>query len=356
MKEKSALSLYEPAEKRRAPNRSPSRVNIAKPSGRSLLRVLSPCDFTRLLEFVPHLLLGEIHQSGEHDQKNHDLHAHALARHQVRLGCPHQECGDIFRILLKRLRRTIVVGHLACLQWRRHRNIVAREILVVVPVLRQLEAFRWLLVPVQQRCDIVRPLLLVLRDRIEHPPGETALKRAGLREGRHVGRRNAVYCLGREFIRERRRESIGETTGAFSWFTLIVEILDLILRGNCRSLRFREARTTWIGQVAESQHLYRVADLADFLVNLEAALELSLVVTAERAGKRPLLHWRVRRVVLLGDRRRDHPDTTCKCESDDGTMHLHSHISLLMLSRPAPIPKLNSAAAWFSRRCRGAAG
>src|SRR5262249_59428028 len=130
--------------------------------------------------------------------------------------------------------------------------------------------------------------------------------------------RNAVYCLGREFIRERRRESICETTEAFSWFTLIVKILDLILRGNCRCLRFREARTTWIGQVAESQHLYRVADLADFLVNLEAALELSLVVTAERAGKRPLLHWRGRRVVVFGDRRRGPPPPTRTRHRDAG--------------------------------------
>src|SRR5262249_57026213 len=112
---------------------------------------------------------------------------------------------------------------------------------------------------------------------------------------------------------------------------------------------------TGMADFVERHLLHRVGDWAHFFGKLQAALELSLVVAAERAGKRPLLHWRVRRVVLLGDRRREHADTTCKCESDDGTMHLHSHIPPLTLSRPAPIPKLNSAAAWSSRRCRGAA-
>src|SRR5213592_4391321 len=42
---------------------------------------------------APHLLLCEVKQARQHDQEDHDLHAHALARLEVRLGRPGQERG-----------------------------------------------------------------------------------------------------------------------------------------------------------------------------------------------------------------------------------------------------------------------
>ena len=124
----------------------------------------------------PHLLLGEVQQPGEHDQEDHHLEADALARVEVRLGRPHQEGRDVLGILLHGLRRAVVIGHLPVLQRRRHGDVVAGEIFVVVAVRRQLEALGRVLVAAQQGGDVVRPLLLVLRDRVEDEPGEAALK------------------------------------------------------------------------------------------------------------------------------------------------------------------------------------
>src|ERR1051326_1482055 len=57
----------------------------------------------------PHLLLGEVEQAGEHDQEDHHLEAEALARLEVRLGRPHQECSNVLGVLVDRLRRTVGV-------------------------------------------------------------------------------------------------------------------------------------------------------------------------------------------------------------------------------------------------------
>src|SRR5512144_2414454 len=96
------------------------------------------------LGVVPDFLLGEVHQACEHDQEDHHLQPDALALHEVRLGCPHQECRYVLRVLIERLRSTVIISYLAVLQRLRHRDIVAREIFVVVAILRQLETLRWL--------------------------------------------------------------------------------------------------------------------------------------------------------------------------------------------------------------------
>src|SRR6476659_8650072 len=122
----------------------------------------------------PHFLLGEIHEARKHDQEDYDLEADALALHQVRLGCPHQEGRHVLGILIYRLWRAIVKGDLSWLEWRRHGDVVAREKLVVVPALRQLETLRRVLVPLQERGDVIGSLLLILRECIKDEPRETA--------------------------------------------------------------------------------------------------------------------------------------------------------------------------------------
>src|ERR1700749_4463017 len=47
----------------------------------------------------PDLLLREVHQEGEDDQHDENLEAELLARFHLRLRRPHQEGGDVVRIL-----------------------------------------------------------------------------------------------------------------------------------------------------------------------------------------------------------------------------------------------------------------
>ena len=76
--------------------------------------------------------------------------------------------------------------------------------------------------------------------------------------------------------------------GALDRLTLVVEILDLGLGRHRRRLRLRESGSARLRQIPESEHRYRMADCADFLVDLEATLQLCLVICAKWAGKGPL--------------------------------------------------------------------
>src|SRR5262249_38518244 len=64
-------------------------------------------------------------------------------------------------------------------------------------------------------------------------------------------------------------------------------VLDLVVRSERGRLGRRVAGTTWVSEVAESNQRQRVTCRADFLVDLQAALELALIELAERTGKRP---------------------------------------------------------------------
>src|SRR5580700_4262866 len=104
---------------------------------------------------VPDLFLGEIHQSREHDQENHDLEADALARVELRLSRPHQERGNILGILLDGCRRTIVVGDVAILNGWRHLDGVAGEVPVVeCPLGDRFALRRSFLIALEQRGEI----------------------------------------------------------------------------------------------------------------------------------------------------------------------------------------------------------
>src|SRR5947199_126025 len=72
-------------------------------------RILTARDLRRLLDLMPDPLLGEVEQAGEHDEKYDHLHAQSLARLEVRLGRPGQECGDILGILVERRRSAVGV-------------------------------------------------------------------------------------------------------------------------------------------------------------------------------------------------------------------------------------------------------
>src|ERR1051325_6224545 len=114
----------------------------------------------------PHLLLRKVQEAGENDQEDHDLEADALTLHEMRFGRPHQERRNIFRILVERLWRAVVIGDLPVLQGRRHGRIVAREIFVVVAVLRERKSGRRTFVALEIGSEVIRALLLVLRENV----------------------------------------------------------------------------------------------------------------------------------------------------------------------------------------------
>src|SRR6185503_3448098 len=73
--------------------------------------------------------------------------------------------------------------------------------------------------------------------------------------------------------------------------TLVVEILDLGVGRNSRRLCFAEAGAAGLREIAEGKHRHRMTDRTDFLVDLEAALQLALVVSPEGSRKRPFKSW-----------------------------------------------------------------
>src|SRR5262249_60117803 len=78
-------------------------------------------------------------------------------------------------------------------------------------------------------------------------------------------------------------------------------VRDLVFGRDRFCLRGGKSRTAWLGEVAERYQREAMTSLADFAVDLEAALQLCLVVHAERPGERPFYpRWRLR---FLGARR-----------------------------------------------------
>src|SRR5579884_1545587 len=71
---------------------------------RGLAWILAVRELARHFNLVPNLLLGEVEKTRKNDEEDDHLKAEPFARHHVRLGGPHQECGGILSILLHGLR------------------------------------------------------------------------------------------------------------------------------------------------------------------------------------------------------------------------------------------------------------
>ena len=79
---------------------------------------------------------------------------------------------------------------------------------------------------------------------------------------------------------------IGKPAGALEHLALIVgAVLNLVFAGDGCRLRLGEVRSTGIGEVAERDQLEAVTGRTNLAVDLEPALQLRLIVHAERSGK-----------------------------------------------------------------------
>src|SRR5690606_31874924 len=115
--------------------------------------------------------------------------------------------------------------------------------------------------------------------------------------------------------------------------TSVRAILNFVFSCQCANLRLG---ITEIAQRAERDAAHAVAGCTALTVNLEATLQLTLVVGAERASKRPVLLHRLHERVFsgLGGTGNAKCDAGC-CESLDERVHFEVLV-YLGLSRGFP--------------------
>ena len=142
--------------------------------------------------------------------------------------------------------------------------------------------------------DVVRPALGILGEDVEDEGREAALDAARLGDQREVRRGRAVVGGGGSLhVRERRREVVGRNARPFEHLAVVVgAVLDGVFGGERLHLRFRVAEVS--SSVRNATSFIEWQADADFLVDLEAALQLRLVVGAERTGERPVFLLRLR--------------------------------------------------------------
>ena len=120
---------------------------------------------------------------------------------------------------------------------------------------------------------------------------------------------------------------IGQPARPLDRIALVVEVLDLVFGGDLLGLRVAIARAARFGEIAEGNHIHRMAVGADLAVDLEAALQLRLVIFSERPGERPFLPRRRHLLALLRERRqRQSEQRTGKDESEDRALHGHDRL------------------------------
>ncbi len=108
----------------------------------------------------------------------------------------------------------------------------------------------------------------------------------------------------RLFVREDRREVVRRTARTLEHLAAVVRtVSDLIFTSDRLDLTFVEAERAALSKRAERHKLHRVTGLADFAIDLEAALELLLVEMTEWTGEGPAEARRLRRVTGRGIRR-----------------------------------------------------
>src|ERR1700737_1831076 len=327
--------------------------------------------FRMQLDRVPDLLLSEIEQSGKYDQKDEDLQSDPLSLHEMGFCRPHQKGGYILCILFDGGWRPNGVVDALIGERGRHPSNVGWKDLVVVAAGRQRDPGRWIvLIALQQRCDVINTVLLVLQEHVEHPVRKSALIAARLRDHGHVGRHRTVAGTPSFFVRERGGEMVRQPPGAFEHPALVVgPVLNLVLGGDRLGLRRGEARSVRICKIAKSDHAQPMTGRANLTVDYEPALKLRAVIFAERAGERPpvLLRACLARVLLRACGRNERNER--HGSGNDGARRDHSLASRLLLSRrkrapdprwpfprAGPLARLSSGPASFFPLSRAPAG
>eukprot|EP00962_Isochrysis_galbana_P000629 scaffold180_cov134-Isochrysis_galbana.AAC.7 len=126
-------------------------------------RPLVELEAARLDGGPPHTLVvpGEAEENGQSD---HPLDAHQLAFVRLGLRRPGEEGAHVLGHLRRRSGGAVIVVDRAIVEGRRHANPRAREVWVVVLGLASRNAGRGILVPDQQREDVVGAVVACLHD------------------------------------------------------------------------------------------------------------------------------------------------------------------------------------------------
>src|SRR5579885_192178 len=167
-----------------------------------------------------------------------------------------------------------------------HPDPVAREILVPIRIV-------FVRIARQKRIDEVWALLLILNKGVDQENREAARIGACLSKQRHVGRHCAKSRLGGLLIGKIPREIIGGPARPLVHLARLVgAVLDFVRSGQRLDLRLGKARAAPVFEIVEGDQIKRMAIRANLAVDLESALQLSLIETAKRAAEAPFLAGR----------------------------------------------------------------
>ena len=205
-------------------------------------------------------------EDARHDHQEQDhLEAHAVPLFEGRLRRPAEERDDVVRHLRHACLGAVGIGDLVRVERRRHLDLVAGEVLVVVHSLEHLEVGRGVLVAGRDRVDVIGAAL------------------ARLRNQRQIGRQGAVVGGARRLVVGKRPgDRIGRPRRALIHLAAVVRpVGHLDLGGDALDLVLAVADRDEIAEI-----------------EVEAALQRSAVKGAEHAVERPLLMRRARGLLL----------------------------------------------------------
>jgi len=217
------------------------------------------------MQVGPDLALQRVQHSGQHQQEQHHLDAEALARFHGRFGGPGEEGDDVADFLVQRRLGAVGIIHRLVVQRRRHGDLVAGEIGVVVHA-------------VQYRFPI-RRFVLIAGQKGMYVVGAAF---SGLGHQRQIRRQGAVVGgAGRVRVGVGRDEAVGRLGRAFEHIAFVIGTGgDFVFGGDGLDLFCREADFL---QVSVGNKIQAMAVGADFPVDLEAAPERRPVESAEDA-------------------------------------------------------------------------
>ncbi|GIX64590.1 39S ribosomal protein L4 [Babesia caballi] len=240
------------------------RYNI-RGSHTSLLHVLHAAKVhARRGQVGPEEAVPQGHGDGAQGGAEDDLHAHVLALVVHGVARPRDEAHNVLGHLGDRGWGPVLVVDHAVLQRRRHGDGAAREVVVEIEALTQLNPLWGVTVASKQREQVVG---------------------AGLAGGGHereVGGNGAAVGEARGLgVGVGRWERVGQNAGPHVHLPLVVgAVLNLVLLGDLLGALLR---VHFVGEVAEPQVLHGVASGADLAIDLVAPADAADVVAVEGA-------------------------------------------------------------------------
>ena len=216
--------------------------------------------------------VGEERDDGQRQHVQHDHDAPLVAGFEVGVSRPVEEGCHVAGLLLQRRHGAVRVFEVGHIRGPRVGHGDHGHNLVVVGALGLLVG---IVVAGQQRVDVVGPA------------------DARTRHGGQVWRCLAVRGRGALGVAQRPGEGVVQHAGAGVVFAVVVDVRNFVVRRDglghvLTGLTFQQLPAK-VGEGGEAHQTQRVTGLTAGLVDVETALQLALVVVAQRAGEGPAL-------------------------------------------------------------------